>query len=102
MSHEQRQRRRRDAVDSAGLADGPRPVGLQLMADLVRKPGQHRIIEIVGQNEAFVAPIGFHIGGLPAQIDVVFCVDLELLGDLGLEFANSGQIRDRSDTVMSG
>ena len=41
-----------------------------------------RVIEIVRQLEAFVAAEGGDIGGLPRQIDVVFGVDLELLGDL--------------------
>src|ERR1700683_72849 len=48
MRHQERQGRRRDAVDPAGLAYGPRLMGLQLMADFIRKPRKRRIIEVIG------------------------------------------------------
>ncbi len=103
MGHQERQRRRSDAIETAGLADGPRPMGLQLLADFVRKPGQSRIIEVIGKDQALIAPIGFHIGRLTAQIDVVFCVGLELFGDLGLEFREfRPDPRQIGDTAKSG
>ena len=40
MGRQQRQRRRRDAIEPARLADGARPCGLQLVADFVGEPGQ--------------------------------------------------------------
>ena len=39
MSHQQRQRRRGNAIDAAGMADGARSVGLQLVPHLVRQAG---------------------------------------------------------------
>ena len=50
MRHQQRQRRRRDAVDPAGLADRARPLRLQLVADLVGQAGQRRVVDIVGST----------------------------------------------------
>ena len=58
-------------------------VGLQLVADLIRKPWQRAIVEVIVENEALIAAIGFHIRSLAAQIDLVLGVDFELLGDLG-------------------
>ena len=40
------------------------------------------IVELVRQLEALVAAVGCDVGGLAVQIDRVFGVDLELLGDL--------------------
>ena len=53
------------------------------------RPGSARIIDIVGENEAFVASIGFDVSSLATQIDVVLGVDFELLGDLGVELAEA-------------
>ena len=76
---------------------------LQLMTDFIGKPRQRLVIEVIGQNHAFVPPIGLNIGRLPAQIDVVFGVDFELFGDLGLKFARipARSATDR-ETAMSG
>src|SRR5579864_7696008 len=80
MSDQQGQRRRRDAVNAAGMADGARPVGLQLVAHLVGQARQHPIIEIVWQSQAFVTAVGLDVGSLAAEIDFVFRLNLELLG----------------------
>src|ERR1700675_592638 len=72
VSHEQRQRRRGDAIDAAGMADGSRPVRLQLVADFVRQAGERRKVDVIAENEAFIAPIGFHVGRLAAEIHGVF------------------------------
>src|SRR6202035_413415 len=77
------QRRRRDAIDAAGMPNGARPVHFQLVADLVGQSRQRRIVQIIRQSDAFIAAIGFDVGGLAAEIYFVFGVDLELLGDLG-------------------
>ena len=53
MRDQERQRRRRHAIDAAGLADGARPVRSQLLADLVGQARQRRIVEIVGQTRRF-------------------------------------------------
>jgi hypothetical protein len=85
MRHQQSQRRRRHAIDLAGMADGARLIRRQLLLDLVGQTFQRRIIEIVRQREALVAAIGGDIGGLAREIDVVFGVDLDLRDDLWLK-----------------
>ena len=89
MGSKERQCGRRDAVDAPGMADSPRPMRLQLMADLVRETGHGGIVDIVSKNEAFVAPIGIDVGGLAAEIDLVFRVDFELPRDLGIKLAKN-------------
>src|ERR1700675_1708936 len=59
MRDQERQRRRRDAIDAAGMANGARPIRLQLVADLIGQSRQRRIVEIIGQSDAFIAAIGF-------------------------------------------
>src|SRR6266571_4342796 len=65
MRDQERERRRRHAVDAAGLADGARADRLQLLLGLVGEPRELRIVEPIGQFEALIAPIGSDIGGLP-------------------------------------
>src|ERR1700688_2470972 len=48
MRDQERQRRRRDAIDAASVANGEWPARLQLLADLVGQSRQRRIIDIVG------------------------------------------------------
>src|ERR1700722_19138134 len=81
MRDQERQLCRRDAIDAAGVADGARPVHFQLVADLVGQSRQRRIVEIVRQSDAFIAAIGLDVGGLAAEINRVFRIDFELLGD---------------------
>src|SRR5262245_939099 len=82
MRHEQRQRRRGDAVHARGLADSGRARGRKLLADLVGQPRELRIVEALGQLQAFVAAIRGDIRGLAGQVDLVFGIDLELRGNL--------------------
>src|SRR5579862_8364351 len=89
MRDQERQRRRRDAIDAAGVANGARPVRFQLVTDLVGQSRQHRIVEIIRQSDAFIAAIGFDISSLAAEIDLVFRVDFELLGDLRRQSAET-------------
>ena len=83
MRGEQRERRRRHAVEPPGLADGARPRGRELLPRFVGEAGHRRIVEVVGQREGFVAAIGGDIRRLARKIDIVFRVGLELLGDRG-------------------
>ena len=83
MGSKQRQRRRRDPVDATGMADCSRPLALQPVANFVGEAGQGGVVDIVGEHDAFVAPIGFDVGGLAAEIDVVFGVNFELPCDGG-------------------
>src|SRR6202140_4666964 len=89
MRDQERQRCRRDAVDAAGVANGARPMHFQLVSDLVGQSRQCRIVQIVRQSDAFIAAIGLNVGSLAAEIDLVFRVDLELLGDFGRQFSEA-------------
>ncbi len=79
MGSKERQRCWRDPVDPAGMADCPRPLALQPVANLVGEAGQGGIVDIVSEDDAFVTAIGFDVGGLAAEIDIVFGIDFELL-----------------------
>ena len=61
------------------------------------RPGSVVIINIVGQDEAFVAPIRCDVCRLTAEIDVVFGIDLELFRDLTVDFAKA-----RPDPLQMG
>jgi hypothetical protein len=80
MSDQQGERRRSYPLDFPGMTDGPGPVGAQLVPGLVGQADNCRIIQIIWQRESFVTPISGDIGSLTLQVDVVFGVDLELLG----------------------
>ena len=99
MRNEQRQRRRRHAIDPARMSDRARTMRLHFLFHFVRQTGQRRVIEIVRQRETFVAPIGRDISGLAREIDVVLGIDLDLLCDVRRERAearpNAREIRDR-------
>ena len=99
MRDQQRQRRRRHAIDAAGVADGARPMRLQFLFGFVRQSRQRRVIEIVRQCETFIAPIRRDIRRLARQIDIVLGIDLDLLGDFRRELAEARpdfrEIRDR-------
>ena len=58
VRRQQRQRGRRNSIDPAGMADRAWSMHLQLMPHFVGKSGQVRIVEIVAENEAFVAALG--------------------------------------------
>src|SRR4029077_680976 len=87
IRHQERQRGRRHAIDAACLSDRARAMQLQFLARLVGEAGQGRVVEILAQDEALVAAVGFHVGGLATEVDVILRVNLKLRGDLGIEFA---------------
>ena len=60
---------------------------LQFLAHLIGEAGQGRVVEILAQDEALVAAVRFHVGGLATEIDVILRVNLKLGGDLGVELA---------------
>src|ERR1700686_4657975 len=64
MGDQERQSRLRDAINVAGVANCAGPVPLQLVADLVGQSRQRRIVEIIREIDAFIAAIGFDVGGL--------------------------------------
>ena len=102
MRDQQRQRRRRHAIDAARMSDGARPMRLQFLFRFVRQSRQRSVIEIVRQREAFVAPIGGNVRRLARKIDIVLGVDLDLLGDLASSSPKRGQTRARSAIAMFG
>ena len=71
------------------MAEGPRPSSRELLADLVGKPGNSGVVDIVRQLEAFVAPKRGDIGGLAIEVDRVLGVGLELRGDRCGQFAEA-------------
>jgi len=87
VRHKQRQCGRSHAVDARGVTYRPRPVGLQLVARFVGETRQGRVIDAVGQDKVCVAPVGFDICRLAAQIDLVFGADFELIGDFAVQIA---------------
>ena len=77
------------SVSAAGVMPSSRPAwpmvrgraAVSFCARLVGEAGHRRIVEVVRQREGFVAAIGGDVGRLAREIDVVFRVGLELLGD---------------------
>jgi hypothetical protein len=77
------------AIDPAGLANGLRPDGGQLLASLVRQPFDPRIVKTLWKRETLVSPEGLDVGRLAAQVDMILGIDLKLLKDLGGEVAKA-------------
>ena len=77
---ENSERRGRHPVEPTGLPDGPRPRRPKLAAHLVREASHETVVNIT-KHEAFVAAEGVDVGSLALQIDIVFCIDLEMAGD---------------------
>jgi len=96
MRDQQRQRGRRHAVDPPRLPDRSRPDGLQLLAHFHGERRHRRIVEIVPQLYAFVAPVGRHVGGLAIEINRVLGIDLDLLRDV---FRYPRELRPNPDCV---
>src|SRR5271168_2543044 len=55
VCHEQRQCRRRNSIEPAGVADRTWPLRLQFVPYLVGETWQRRVVEVFRQNEALVA-----------------------------------------------
>ena len=89
MGHKQRERRRRDAVDAARLPDCARSVRLQFLLHFIGEPRQRRVVELIRQLKTFVAPIRCNVRRLTRKIDIVFRINLDLLGDLRCELAKA-------------
>ena len=83
MRGQQRQRRRRHALDAAGLSHRAGAYAGEAAADFVGKAGQGGKIEIGGDRQDLVASEGGDVGCLPVEIDRVFGVDLDLRGGGG-------------------
>ena len=59
---QQRQRGRRDAINAARLADRARTMELQLLPNFVRKSRHHSVVDVLAEDEAFIAAIRLDIG----------------------------------------
>src|SRR5262245_32792261 len=86
VGNKQRQRHWCDPVNAPRLPDRARSDQSELLSGLVGQAFDLRIVDLIRQDQAFVATKCFYVGGLARQIDIVFCVDLELLSDLWLQF----------------
>src|SRR6476620_3431632 len=51
----------------------------------MRETGDFRVVEIIREQETLIPPVGCDVGRLPIEIDRVFGVDFELLGNSGRE-----------------
>ena len=71
MGDQQGQRRGRNSIDPAGLADGLRPKLLKLLSDFVRQAGEGGIVKRIRQFEAFVAAVGLDAGPALAPAGVL-------------------------------
>src|SRR4029079_13789673 len=87
MRNQQHQSRRRHPVDSPRMANGAGPMHRQLLQEFVRETRQPVIIELVRQFAALVASVRGDVSVLASEIDRVFSVDFELVGDLALKSA---------------
>ena len=67
---------------------------------LSEQAGQRRIVQIIGQCEALVAPIGGNVRRLPGQVDRILGIGLDLFRDARLQGRSSGQIRTRRATIV--
>ena len=80
------------------MADGSRPRRGELLPGFVGKPGHGRVVDLLRQFEAFVAPEGGDIRRLALQVDRIFRIGLELGGDRRRQLQelrpDAGDVRD--------
>ena len=84
MRHQKGERRWRDPVDSARLANGSGPNRIQLLQNFHRQSIDRCVIEAILQLEALIAAVRRHVRGLALQVDRVLGIDLKLLADPGI------------------
>ena len=77
MRGDQSKRRRRHALNAAGLSDIVGPHREEFLAQFVGKAGHAGIIEIGGNGDRFVAAETRDILVLPIEIDRIFSVRLQ-------------------------
>ena len=82
MGQHKRERRRRDAVDTAGLAERRRANGVEFLRSFRRHAAHGGIIHVGRQPERFVAPEGGNIRPLAAKITGILGIVLQLLDDI--------------------
>src|SRR6185437_13024166 len=93
VSQQQHERGRRHAVEPRRLAQACRPVALELLAELGRKPRERGEGEAVGDGDALLLAEGCDVELLPLDVDGIARIDGELLGDLRTELADLGPDR---------
>ena len=81
VGQQQHQRGRGHAVEPGRLAEGRRPVALELLAHSVDRPGSAAKSKSAGMAMRLVLAEGRDVELLPLDIDGVAGVDLELRGD---------------------
>src|SRR6185436_2749440 len=98
VNQEQRDRRGRHARDARGLADVARPDPRELLAQLVREPGDATVVEIPRQHRAGFALLPLDLDALALDIARVVGVDREaahpLLDAFRVERGKLGRLTD--------
>ena len=79
MGEEGGQRARRDALDTAGLAQRRRANGGQLGARFVGEAADGGVVEVGREAQVLVAAEGLDVGGLAVEVAGIGGVDLDLL-----------------------
>ena len=79
-----RQRRRGDAFDAGGLAQGGRTDAGEFLHHLGREPGDIGVVEVGRKGERFVATEGGDVGALAVEIAGVERIGFELVEQFGL------------------
>ena len=104
MRGEERQSRRGDALDAAGLTQARRADREELLLDFVGEPREAAIVEVGRQDRRIVAAIARDVLGLAIKINRVFRVGFEpgnkMSGNIGQVVARCAQ-DERSGTGIA-
>jgi hypothetical protein len=82
VHQQQRDGRRRDALDARGLAEGFRPVLVELLLHFDREAAHRAVVEVVRQRRVFLLAALGDLLGLAVDVALVLGLDLELLDGL--------------------
>ena len=102
MGEEQEECRRRHAVETGRLAEACGAVALELLPELGGESGDAAEGEVVRDGDALLFAEGGDVDLLALEIDGVARIDGELLGNLGIEFADLGPDGSERARSMSG
>ena len=94
VDEQQRDGRRRDALDAGGLADVLGTVLAELLLHFLRQPAYRGVVQVGGQRQRFLGELARDIVSLPVDVAGVLGGDLDLLGD-GLVLDSLASIGER-------
>ena len=87
MRGDERQRRRGDALDAAGLAQADGADGDELLLDFVGEAGEAPIVEVGRQGGGIVTAVAGDVLGLAIEINGVFRVRFESANKMSRDIA---------------